>query len=94
MSWSSAEADNTTSVAWGDVEGDGDLDLAVGNCGQPNRLFRNDGGVLTNDAAWSTIETDGTLGVAWGDVDDDGDLNLAVGNCYAEPNLLYRNDRV
>ena len=30
-SWSSSEAVLTHSVAWGDVDGDGDLDLAVGN---------------------------------------------------------------
>ena len=42
----SAEADDTMSVAWGDYDGDGDLDLAVGNDWQPNRLYRNDGGAL------------------------------------------------
>src|SRR4029077_2324191 len=29
--------------AWGDFDGDGDLDLYVANLNQPNRLFRNDG---------------------------------------------------
>ena len=38
LAWSSTESDITTSVAWGDVDGDGDL--AVGNNGL-NRLYRN-----------------------------------------------------
>ena len=101
--WSSNEADLTTSVAWGDYDGDGDLDLAAGNggffyqtipTGQRNRLYRNDGGTLTRQAAWSSAETEITLSVAWGDVDGDGDLDLAAGNVAAEePNRVYRNTR-
>ena len=58
FAWTSVEADTTHSVAWGDYDGDGDLDLAVGNSGQPNRLYRNDGGSLTANAVWSSAETD------------------------------------
>jgi predicted nucleotidyltransferase len=89
--WSSSESDATMSVAWGDVDGDGDLDLAVGNEWQPNRLYRNDRGVLTPSAVWSSSESDATTSVAWGDVDGDSDLDLAVGN-EGQPNRLYRND--
>jgi len=85
------EIDWTRSVAWGDYDGDGDLDLAAGNDGQPNRLYRNDGGVLTSSAVWSSIEADRTRSVAWGDYDGDGDLDLVVGNVY-QPKRLYRND--
>ena len=98
--WSSTESDTTTSVAWGDYDGDGDLDLAVGNWGQghqqPNRLYRNDGGVLTASAVWSSSVIESTESVAWGDYDGDGDLDLVVGNSgvsdRGQANRLYRND--
>ena len=87
-SWLSLEEDATESVAWGDVDGDGDLDLAVGN-GGANRVYLNIDGVLETSASWSSIEEDYTNSVMWGDVDGDGDLDLAVGNGGA--NRVYLN---
>ena len=36
----STETDSTLSIALGDINGDGDLDLVVGNNGQINRQYR------------------------------------------------------
>ncbi len=88
--WTSADTDRTTSIAWGDVDGDGDLDLAVGNKSSPNKVYLNQNGVLQTTAAWTSPSFNTTHSVAWGDVDSDGDLDLAVGN-YGS-NKVYLND--
>lgn len=90
--WFDDAIDNTQSVAWGDMDGDGDLDLAVGNIGQVNRLYRNEGGGTFVELVGALgPTTDSTHSVAWGDMDGDGDLDLAVGN-YRQVNRLYRNE--
>lgn len=89
--WMSADSDYTHSMAWGDYDGDGDLDLAAGNLNGPNRLYQNDGGELKRHAVWTSQVQAATNSVAWGDVDGDGDLDLAAGNS-AQTNWVYRND--
>ncbi|MCP4288512.1 MAG: VCBS repeat-containing protein [Gammaproteobacteria bacterium] len=89
--WFSNNSDWTWSVAWGDVDGDGNLDLAVGNQNGPNRVYLNRGSSLDSTATWSDNDSDSTRSVAWGDVDGDGDLDLAVGNKSAS-NKIYLND--
>ncbi len=89
--------DATTALALGDVDGDGDLDLVVGNLllngvsGQ-NRLYLNDGSGNFTDATarLMPVVNDPTAAVALGDVDGDGDLDLVCGN--AGQNRLYAND--
>ena len=86
--WSSTETDATLSVAWGDWDGDGDLDLVAGANYAPTRVYDNVGGSFA--LAWSSTETDSARGVAWGDWDGDGDLDLAVAN-NGQPNRVYEN---
>ena len=70
-----------SAIAWGDVDGDGDLDLAIAGqnrSGEAQTLFyKNDGGTLgTNAQTGLASIRDGDLD--WGDYDNDGDLDLAL----------------
>ncbi|MBN1538183.1 MAG: VCBS repeat-containing protein [Anaerolineales bacterium] len=90
----SVDTQNTTSTLLGDVDGDGDLDVVVGNSGQPNRLYLNNGTVYPFDGiSGSDVSTDthSTYTLALGDLDRDGDLDLAAGN-YGLSNRLYLNE--
>ncbi|MGD8395284.1 MAG: FG-GAP-like repeat-containing protein [Candidatus Eiseniibacteriota bacterium] len=79
-------------VAWGDVDADGDLDLAVANHGEANRLFRNDGALAFADVtAGPLAASERTATLAWTDYDLDGDLDLHVVN-DGETDRLLRND--
>ncbi|MGB0385943.1 MAG: FG-GAP-like repeat-containing protein, partial [Ardenticatenaceae bacterium] len=90
LAWQSVgDLKETWSVAWGDWDADGDLDLATGNLNDVNQVYSNQGGTLT--LAWqSTGDTKWTSSVAWGDWDGDGDLDLAVGNTM-QANQVYEN---
>jgi hypothetical protein len=86
---------DSTGVAWGDYDHDGDLDLFVSNFGTPfNFLYRNNGdGSFTRITA-GDIATDDTNseGCAWGDYDNDGDLDLFVAVGLNGNDLLYQNN--
>ncbi len=78
-----------------DYDGDGDLDLFVGFGGTPNRLYRNDGGVLKDVGAEVGLNAArGVRSAAWADYDGDGDPDLLVGFAPGSTSVLvlYRND--
>ena len=88
--WNSNLNIDTKSIAWGDIDGDGDLDLASANYNNHVEVYFNENGILSSPPGWTSESTQYGLSVAWGDIDGDGDLDLAVGN-RAEENQVYLN---
>ena len=89
-------AGGTFTNAWADIDGDGDSDLFVGFNGEPNRLYRNDNGVLVNVSEELGMTTPRrTRSAAWGDFDLDGDPDMFLGLTGGEDEAitaLLRND--
>ncbi len=79
-------------AAWGDYDGDGDLDLAItGNTGSAyfSDIYRNDAGTFVPLAAG--ISPDHRSALDWVDYDQDGDLDLFKSGPSTAAKL-YRND--
>lgn len=83
----------TTDTILLDVDGDGDLDLAIANysAGVANKLYKNDGsGDFSADTSTIDVERKLTNSLAAGDVDGDGDIDFISGNS-GEANRLHLN---
>ncbi len=85
-----------SSVAWGDYDNDGDLDILLAGSpgsGSITSIYRNDSGLFTNIGATLPISVSSGC-AAWGDYDNDGDLDILFSG-YSSPNRftrIYRNN--
>ena len=88
-------------AAWGDVDGDGLLDLYAGTFHKegtkPNLFFRNGNGKFRLDPQKSLQISSRTTGVVFADFDNDGDLDLYVASMPQPAEgltgcALFRND--
>jgi len=94
--WISADLFYTFSCAFGDADGDGDLDLAVAggeayynNPAQP-RIYYNAGGMLETLPLWKGTASIYSYDVDWADFDNDGDLDIVFAG-ESNPNYIFEN---
>ena len=91
--FASAETAYIQEVDWGDIDGDGDLDILAANDLNVNRIYKFNG--TTYALTLSSVENEKSFGGKLVDVDNDGDLDQVIGNDLGGgsiPSRIYLND--
>src|SRR5262245_4925807 len=86
-------------ISTADFNGDGWIDIYVGNDGEANQLWINqkngtfkDTAFLAGAAVSGAGNAEASMGIDAGDFDNDGDEDIFVTNWLAQMNVLYVND--
>jgi len=76
--WESAAATQALDVTWGDVDNDGDLDLAFCYDDRPPALFYNNNGNIETTPSWQALHDESANTIIFGDINGDGWQDLVV----------------
>lgn len=86
--WISSDQYNSFDCAFGDVDLDADLDLAVAagdvytGFQSPTRVYKNNSGTIETTPYWTSVDSTPGNACRWVDLDNDGYLDLVVGYRY------------
>jgi hypothetical protein len=93
------EGAESKGLAWVDFDNDSDLDLFVANRLAPNKVWRNDDGVLIDISSSCGIDQSSSTrsyGISFGDFDNNGFVDLYICNYHtwidSKENELYMNN--
>ncbi|MCX6335396.1 MAG: FG-GAP-like repeat-containing protein [Bacteroidia bacterium] len=86
----------TSSVAWGDYDNDGYLDILLTGTsvsGPVSKIYRNNGNYNFTEETGISLTAISSSSVAWGDYDNDGDLDILMSGYSSTARVkIYRNN--